>query len=119
MCSCTEKIGFIKLSKPCEWEIEQAPECWRISLPEPQKSPDPEDETEDEPITENIQSEIEVQKENVEKSLQPLSSTTESLVSVTEESVEKVCPSDIPTEDLWFCDNRQACFKLLRFSVSE
>ena len=106
--------------------MEEDPQCWRTTPHEKQTSTDKiETNTELHPIMEStIESEDNISDENVaiaieidaETSNQP--SSSRSFSPLVHKTAETVCPSDIPLEDDWFCDNRKACF-LIKKHVSE
>ena len=87
-------MGFILLPKPCEWELEKDPECWKTEQIEPETPFNVENDVELSPVANRPEMDNE---------------GTENLES-TEVPSEDVCSSDLPTEDDWFCDNTKACF---------
>ena len=70
-------------------------------------------ESEDNISDENVAIAIEI---DAETSNQP--SSSRSFSPLVHKTAETVCPSDIPLEDDWFCDNRKACFHIQKH-VSE
>ena len=92
VCKCTTKMGFILLPKPCEWELEKDPQCWKTEQVETETPFNVEKDVEPSPVTNRP----EIRKSTAEN----------------QESTE-VCSSDLPTDDDWFCDNTKACFLYL------
>lgn len=86
--------------------MEEDPQCWRTVPNDKQTLTDKTETTTDlHPIMEST---IESEQPSSPRSFSPL----------VHETAESVCPSDIPLEDDWFCDNRKACFHIQKY-VSE
>ena len=100
--------------------MEEDPQCWRTVPNDKQTSTDKTKTTTDlHSIMEStIESEDNISDENeditieidAETSNQP--SSPRSFSPLVHKTAETVCPSDIPLEDDWFCDNRKACFHI-------
>ena len=120
VCSCTKKLGFIRLPKPCEWEMKEDPQCWRTEPRDKQTST----VTKDTDITtasvtqtiiglDDIEYENEVIDTEREEQEPEYPSSARSFILLVHQTAEKqlVCSSTIPLEDDWFCDNLKARFQ--------
>ena len=86
--------------------MEEDPQCWR-TVPHDKQSTDKTETTTDlHPIMEST---IESEQPSSLRSFSPL----------VHETAETVCPSDIPLDDDWFCDNRKACFHIKAFHIKK
>ena len=86
--------------------MEEDPQCWR-TVPHDKQSTDKTETTTDlHPIMEST---IESEQPSSPRSFSPL----------VHETAETVCPSDIPLDDDWFCDNRKACFHIKAFQIKK
>ena len=126
MCSCTTKLGFIRLSKPCEWEMEEDPQCWRTEPRDKQTSTvTKETDITTSSVTQTIigLDDIEYENEEIDREEKEPEhpSSSRSFTPLVNQAADNqlVCSSTIPLEDDWFCDNLKARFqKSVRFNLN-
>ena len=95
--------------------MEEDPQCWRTAPRVMPSSTDTiETTTKTDPVTESSLASnhqiFYIESETDEKTSEQ-SSSSRSFIQSAHEIAQIVCPSDIPLDNDWFCDNHQARFK--------